>query len=224
MANDTSRAVIFDIDGVLIDSYRPHLESWDVIARELGQRVTREQFAAGFGRTSKDIIKLWWSDVLGEAMTDERVAELDERKEAAYREVVARTKPVMPGAVELIDALHAAGFRLAVGSSGPPANVDLSLKLLDREAKFSARVTGKDVTRGKPDPQVFLIAAERLGVEPARCAVIEDAPAGVAAANAAGMASIGLLGTTDAAGLKAAKLVVKLLSNLAPSVIERLLP
>lgn len=216
-------AVIFDIDGVLIDSYQPHFESWAIIARELGQVVTQEQFARGFGRTSKDIIKLWWSDVLGDAMTDAKVAELDDRKEAAYREVIARTKPVMAGAVELIDALHAAGLRLAVGSSAPPANVDLSLAILERGDKVEARVTGRDVTRGKPDPQVFLTGAQRLGVEPRRCAVIEDAPAGIAAANAAGMVSIGLLGTADAAGLGAARLIVRSLAELNPRLIQKLI-
>jgi beta-phosphoglucomutase len=216
-------AVIFDIDGVLIDSYEPHYESWKMLAGELGQTVTPEQFAASFGRTSKDIIRIWWSGLFGADLTEAKIAELDERKEAAYRAVVSRTKPVMEGAVALIDALHAAGFKLAVGSSGPPANVDLSLKLLGREAKFSARVTGMDVTRGKPDPQVFLIAAGKLGVLPAECAVIEDAPAGIAAANAARMASIGLLGTTDALGLKAAKLIVPTLAALDPKAIVRLI-
>jgi beta-phosphoglucomutase len=215
--------VIFDIDGVLIDSYEPHFESWQMLAAELGQTVTPEQFAASFGRTSKDIIRIWWSGLFGADLTDKKIAELDEKKEAAYREVVAKTKPVMEGAVELIDALHAAGFKLAVGSSGPPANVELSLKLLGRESKFSARVTGMDVTRGKPDPQVFLMAAGKLGVKPAECAVIEDAPAGVAAANAAHMASIGLLGTTDALGLKAAKLIVPTLRGLEPETIEELI-
>lgn len=216
-------AVIFDIDGVLVDSYEPHLESWKMLAAELGQSVTAEQFAGSFGRTSKDIIRLWWGGLLGDALTDAKIAELDDRKEAAYREVIAKTKPVMDGAVELIDALHAAGFKLAVGSSGPPANVALSLKLLGREAKFSAKVTGMDVTRGKPDPQVFLIGAGKLGIDPKQCAVIEDAPAGIAAANAAKMASIGLLGTTDALGLKAAKLIVPTLRALEPEGIAELI-
>jgi beta-phosphoglucomutase len=163
---------------------------------------------------------LWWGDVLGDALTDARIAEIDERKEAAYRQVLREQKPVMPGAAALIDALHADGFKLAVGSSGPPANVALSLELLERQAKFAAKVTGLDVTRGKPDPQVFLLAAQRLGVEPSRCAVIEDAPAGIAAANAAGMASIALLGTADAAALAAARKTVSSLSELSPAAIR----
>ncbi|MEX2216936.1 MAG: HAD family phosphatase [Phycisphaeraceae bacterium] len=216
-------AVIFDIDGVLVDSYEPHFESWRVLGDELKQPVTREAFAASFGRTSKDIIHLWWSAHFGDKLTDALVRELDERKEAAYREVLRVSKPVMPGAVELIDALHADGFKLAVGSSGPPENVALSLELLAREAKFAARATGMDVTRGKPDPQVFLIAAKKLGVEPARCLVVEDAPAGVAAAKAAGMACVALLGTAPAEKLSAADKVVAKLSEVNPGVMRALI-
>jgi len=218
-----SFAVIFDVDGVLVDSYEPHFESWRVVGDELGQVITREQFASSFGRTSKDIIRLWWSELFGASLTDAKIAELDERKESAYREVIRETKPVMEGAVALIDALRGDGFKLAVGSSGPPENVALSLELLGRAEKFDARVTGMDVTRGKPDPQVFLIAAQKLGVEPKWCVVIEDAPAGIAAANAAGMASIGLLGTTDALGLKAAKHITPTLTALGPKMIRELI-
>jgi beta-phosphoglucomutase len=131
----------------------------------------------------------------------------------------------MDGAVELIDALAAAGFRLAVGSSGPPENVALTLERLARAARFGALVTGRDVTRGKPDPQVFLIAAERLGATPARCIVVEDAPVGVAAAHAAGMASVALVGTVAAERLAGADLVVRSLRELdAPRLAALLEP
>jgi HAD superfamily hydrolase (TIGR01509 family) len=129
----------------------------------------------------------------------------------------------MPGAIELIDALAAAGFKLGVGSSGPPENIRVTLDKLGRTARFSAIVTGADVQRGKPDPQVFLLAAERLGVPPARCAVVEDAPQGVEAANRAGMASIGLTGTTTREALSRARLVVDSLSQLSAERIATLI-
>ena len=216
-------AVIFDIDGVLIDSYQAHFESWRQIGRQFNQDITEQQFAGSFGRTSKDIIRLWFGALLGDKLTDQHSAEIDEHKEAASREVVRKTKPVMPGAVALIDALYSAGFKLGVGSSGPPANVELSLQLLERVPKFGAKVTGMDVTGGKPDPQVFQIAASRLGVEPAKCAVIEDAPAGVAAANAAGMTSIALLGTAPREKLAAARRIVGSLKELTPADIAQLI-
>jgi HAD superfamily hydrolase (TIGR01509 family) len=124
--------------------------------------------------------------------------------------------------VELIDALAAAGFQLAVGSSGPPENVALTLEKLGRADRFAAAVTGADVTRGKPDPQVFLLAAERLDAPPERCAVIEDAAAGIEAANRAGMTSIAVLGTTTREKLVHAKLTVESLHELSPQRIADL--
>ena len=106
-----------------------------------------------------------------------------------------REFPPIPGAAELIDALHAAGVPLAVGSSGPPENVALVLERLWRRDRFTAVVSRADVVRGKPAPDIFLEAGRRLGVPASRCVVIEDAPAGVAAARAAGMRVMALLST-----------------------------
>ena len=101
----------------------------------------------------------------------------------------------MDGAVELIDELSARGWKLALGSSGPPENVELALTSLNRVELFGGVVTGRDVTRGKPDPQVFLLAAARLHIAPENCIVIEDAVAGIEAARAAGMACVALIST-----------------------------
>ena len=215
------RAVIFDVDGVLVDSYAGHFESWRVILEENGLELTEDDFAHTFGRTSREIITKFWGDGVDAA----RSRAIDDRKEALYRDIVRKDFPAMAGAVELIDALAAAGFALGVGSSAPPENVELSLDCLGRRDAFSAVVTGRDVTRGKPDPQVFLLAAERLGVAPARCAVIEDAPAGIQAAEAAGAASIALLGTAPSERLVAAgaHLVVRTLGELSVQGIASLI-
>ncbi len=186
------RAVIFDMDGVLVDSYRAHLESWQALAAEHGRTFTEAEFAATFGRTSRDIIATLWG---GTVAGPDDIRRLDDRKEALFRERIVRRFPAMPGARELIDSLRAAGFRLAVGSSGPPENVAAVLSHLGPPTLFDAVVNGRDVTRGKPDPQVFLIAAERLGVPPSLCVVVEDAPPGIEAAARAGMASVALLST-----------------------------
>lgn len=185
-------AVIFDMDGVLVDSYRAHFESWQTLAREHGRTFSEEDFARTFGRTSRDIIESLWGNPPVSAPDIQR---MDERKEALFRERIAHHFPAMDGARELIASLREAGFRVAVGSSGPPENVDLVLDQLGPRALFDAVVNGRDVVRGKPDPQVFLLASERLGVPPARCVVVEDAPAGIAAAKRAGMASVALLST-----------------------------
>lgn len=214
-------AVIFDMDGVLVDSYQPHWESWQRMAAEWGRGLSEAKFVQTFGRTSREIIAAHWGAA---ALTDAEMAEFDRQKESLYREIVADNFPAMDGATELIRALHAAGFRLAVGSSGPPENVAMAIDRLGVEPLFHTLVTGADVSRGKPDPQVFLTAAGRLGVPPARCAVIEDAPVGIAAANAAGMASIALLSTGHTAdSVTAAKVIVNSLRELSPDRIVELI-
>jgi beta-phosphoglucomutase len=214
-------AVIFDMDGVLVDSYRAHYQSWIELAEADGLRVTEAEFAATFGRTSREIVACLWGEG---RYSDAEIAELDQRKEAAYRRIVEADFPAMPGAVALLRALRSAGFRLAVGSSGPPENVELVLDRLGTRELFSAIVTGKDVTRGKPDPEVFLIAASRLGVAPANCVVIEDAPAGIAAANAAGMAGVGLTSTGRTPdNLVAADVIVSSLAEISPHLLRRMI-
>jgi HAD superfamily hydrolase (TIGR01509 family) len=206
-------AVIFDMDGVLIDSYHAHFLSWSRLYAELGKPYSEAAFAADFGRTSRDILRR----SLGDSLTEERIRELDTRKEAYFREALRDDFPAMDGAVELIDALTADGFKLAVGSSGPPENIALCLEKLGRREKFAAVVTGLDVTRGKPDPQVFETAAKKLEISSSNCAVVEDAVHGIEAANRAGMTSIGLTGTADRAQLGAAKLVIDSLRELSPA-------
>jgi beta-phosphoglucomutase len=214
-------AVIFDMDGVLVDSYQAHFESWRRLADQHGYEMAPDQFAATFGRTSREIIRLLWG---GGDLSTERVAELDDDKEALYREIIRQQFPAMDGAIELIDSLDEAGFLLAVGSSGPPENLAVVMEKLDRSDRFAAMVTATDVTRGKPDPQVFLIAAEKMSVLPERCLVVEDAPPGIAAAKAAGMKSVGLVSTGRShAELAAADLVVDSLRELSPLILARLI-
>lgn len=221
MPHTSPLAVIFDVDGVLVDSYHAHFESWRRMAESLGRDFSETLFLTTFGRVSREIIAEHWG---AGCMADDEILKFDQKKEALYRDIVAADFPAMDGAAELIRDLHAAGFRLSLGSSGPPENVALAVERLGAEAYFHARVTGGDVTRGKPDPQVFLTAAERLGVPPALCAVVEDAPVGVSAANAAGMASIALVSTGHTAdSVQHARLVVNSLRDLSPQRIRELI-
>ncbi|NQT38217.1 MAG: HAD family phosphatase [Planctomycetes bacterium] len=214
-------AVIFDMDGVLVDSYHAHFKSWQAVAAEEGLAITEADFAAQFGRTSREIIAAYWHEG---SYTEDQIAEMDDRKESAFRRILEAGFPVMPGAVELLDSLANAGFALGLGSSGPPENIDLVLSQLKARSMFGAVVTGCDVTRGKPDPQVFLLAAQRLDAAPGRCAVVEDAPAGVRAANAAGMTSVGLASTGHTReSLREADLVVDALAELSPRLLRELI-
>lgn len=211
--------VIFDVDGVLLDSYQMHFECWMSLAEEDGIVITESEFRSLFGRRGREIARQVW----GPEFPEQQVVSIHRRKQALYRESLQRNLPVMDGAVQLIDGLVEAGLVLAVGSSAPPANVEMTLERLDRRQAFSAIVTGSDVTRGKPDPRVFLLAAQRMGLEPSHCAVIEDAPVGIAAAVTGGMTAIALLGTAPADRFTRAHLVVNSLHQLSPKRIADLI-
>ena len=155
-------AVIFDVDGVLIDSYTPHFESWIRLWAEHGRTYTEEQFVAGFGRTSREVIREQWTF---EPLDDARIAQIADRKEQLYRDVVEQDFPGMDGAAELIRTLAEAGVPIAIGSSGPPENVELVVRKLQIGQYVRAQVTGNDVTRGKPHPQVFQLAAQRINMQ-----------------------------------------------------------
>lgn len=211
--------VIFDVDGVLVDSGPPHRESWRRLARQVHVPMSDEFFARTFGQTNKDILEA----LFGRALPEAEWRRLGDRKEELYREIVRGRVPAMPGAVELVEALAADGARLAVGSSGPRENIELCLGEMRIRSRFGTVITGECVTRGKPDPQVFLLAAEGLGLEPARCVVIEDAVIGIEAAKRAGMRAVALTSTHPRASFPHADRVIASLTELGPRGLVSLL-
>ena len=184
-------AAIFDLDGVLTDTAELHYQSWQWIADELGLPFDRQanEVLRGLSR-EESLVR-----VLGARagyFTDEQKREIAERKNADYCRRVARMTPadLFPGARELLEELRARGVAVAVASSS--RNARAVVDRLQIRPLLDALVDGNDAPRSKPDPQVFLLAAEHLGVPPARCVVVEDAASGVEAALAAGMKVIGL--------------------------------
>jgi HAD superfamily hydrolase (TIGR01509 family) len=210
--------LIFDMDGVLVDSSEPHFHSWQQLAREIGREMSRETFKKTFGRQNRDIIPLVFD------ITDEsKIEQLSDRKEVIYRDLIRDNVPTMDGAIELIRACHEAGFKLAIGSSGPPENVDAVLEGMGVDGLFAVKITAREVNRGKPDPQVFELATQGLGFKPNECAVVEDAPAGVEAALGAGNIAIALTGGHPVEELQPAHLVVNSLRELSPERIQSLI-
>ena len=185
-------AAIFDLDGTLVDSYDAHFEAWRLISARHGVAVTVDDYYAHFGRRNEDLLRECWRRAGKGDLAHDEIMALDHEKEASYREIVAARYPIMEGARELVASLRAAGFRTAVGSSGPPLNVQRAIDGLELVGAFDAVVTGRDVKRSKPDPECFLLAASKVGVEPSRCVVFEDAPAGITAAKAAGMKCVAI--------------------------------
>lgn len=214
-------AILFDMDGVLVDSGPAHHESWRRLAQRHGIEISEERFKQSFGRPSRDIIRTLW----GEGLTAEQIPAHDTAKEQLYRALIAGRVPLMAGARDTLSRLRDAGFALAVATSGPPENLDLVLREGRLTEFFQATVHGFDIRHGKPAPDCFLLAAQRLRMQPAECVVIEDAPIGIEAGAAAGMPVIALAGTHDPDRLSAAgaQRVISELSQLSPTLVTEVL-
>jgi HAD superfamily hydrolase (TIGR01509 family) len=210
---------IFDMDGVLVDSAELHYRAWSRLGEELGAPHPREVFERTFGMHNRQIIPIW----LGRELPPDELEALSVRKEALYREAAAAGIAPLEGVIDLIGSLWRSGFALAVGSSGPLANVELILDALGVRDRFTALSTGDDVTHGKPDPEVFIKAARKLGLPPERCAVIEDAPQGVEAGLRAGARVVAVASTRPARELRAAHLVVSSLAELDAPRLRRVI-
>lgn len=213
-----SWGVIFDMDGVLVDSSQAHFEAWQWLGEREGTPFTRELFQQTFGMHNGQILPHW----LGRSLTQAEIAHLGQAKEARYRELAPRLMRPIEGVVELVRGLRHLGARLAVGSSGPLDNIQLVLRALEVEDQFDALSTGEDVLHGKPDPEVFLVAARRLGLEVGQCLVVEDAPQGIEAARRAQMAVLAISSSRPAEELLADR-VVESFRGLAPAELEALI-
>ncbi len=209
---------LWDLDGTLVDSAGYHWLAWrDTLAAE-GRAVAPEDFASAFGMRNDEILR----DLYGAGLAPEWIERVSETKEQAYRRLLREQGLVpLPGAMTWLARLRESGFRQALASSAPRPNIDAVLDILGLGAYLDAVVSADDVGRGKPDPAIFLAAAERLGLAPGRCVVVEDAPAGLEAARRAGMRSIGVLSSHHRA--LSADLVVPSLEAVPEDAFESLL-
>ena len=195
-----TRAVVFDMDGVLIDSGAHHREAWIRLLAELGVAVTPGFWRRTIGRPSVEAVPL----LLGASIAPAEARRLANRKHEHYVTLAARGLPAVAGVAAFVDLLRAHEIPLAVATSARRSDaIELlgPLGLLDR---FVAVVAAEDVTRGKPDPEVYLQAARRLGARPDECLVFEDAIVGVQAAAGSGMRVIGVATAYEPADLLAA--------------------
>jgi beta-phosphoglucomutase len=222
MAASERFGVLWDVDGTLVDTAELHFQAWRRVAAEIGAPFTRDDFAATFGWRNPEIIPKLFGP-----RTEADVDELGQRKEDYYRVEAANGLDLLPGVAELVRDLDAAGFGQAVGSSAPRANIELILDMCGLRSLLAHVVAMEDTTRGKPDPQVFLMAAKKIEVDPRRCVVFEDAPAGIRAAKAGGMKAVGItfVGHHSADKLRAegADLVVPSLVGVHVQTVRRLI-
>ncbi|WP_051979441.1 HAD family hydrolase [Edaphobacter aggregans] len=184
-----ARAVLWDMDGTLIDSEEFHWISWRNTMAKEGVPITHEQFLSSFGQRNDSIIPRW----LGAASTSEWVERISNAKEELYRDLIRKHgMSPLPGVSDWVRRLHEEGWLQAIASAAPRPNIEVVVESLKAAHYFQAIVSAEDVHKGKPDPEVYLLAASQVGVSPDRSIVVEDAVAGVEAARSAGMRSIGV--------------------------------
>jgi beta-phosphoglucomutase len=213
------RGIIFDLDGVLVDTGPFHKQSWYELAVNEGFGMSDEVFSDTFGMQNYKIIPL----LAGRQLPAEEIERMSEWKERRYRELIADKLELMEGAKALLEDLKNNGFLLAIGSSAPRANLDVVLECCDIRDYFDACVTGEDVRNSKPAPDTFLKAAERLKLLPEHCVVIEDSVPGIQAGKAAGMAVVAITTTRKRKNLKDADMIVDGLTELNANILEQLL-
>ncbi len=186
------RAFLFDMDGTLVDNMAFHCQTWRELLEREGRPISEEQFyREAAGKTNPEILRQY----LGEHLTDADCADYAVKKEALYRELYAPHLAPIAGLIPFLEKANAAGIALALATSAGENNIRFVTQGLGLESYFKATARGDEVTRGKPDPEIFLLAAERLGVAPKNCVVFEDAFAGIEAAGRAGMPVVALATT-----------------------------
>ena len=210
--------VLWDLDGTVIDSAEQHYAAWRDTLAERGREHPREEFARFFGRRNDVILR----EMFGDDLAPGEAARIADDKEKRYRRLVrAGGVEPLPGVMDWLNRLKEQGFRQALATMAPAANVEVVIEVLGLHSLLDATAAAEDVASGKPAPDIFLEAARRLGVPPARCVVVEDAPAGLEGARRAGMRSVGVL--SDHHPRLEADAVVPTLAALPPDAIRTLL-
>lgn len=212
-------AFIFDMDGTIVDNMAFHTQSWITFFEQRGMTIDAEEFfRTTAGRQGKEIIRAH----MGEHLLDDEVLTLNHEKEAVYRALYAPHRKTVGGFDALVARARLEGVALAVATAAPNANIEFTLDGLDLRRHFDVVVGAADVARGKPNPDGFLLAAERCGVAPARCIVFEDAPLGVEAARRAGMRCVVLTTTLPAAAFAEFENVIAIAADFSELDIDAL--
>jgi beta-phosphoglucomutase len=216
---EMNKGIIWDLDGVVVDSAPFHFEAWREFAAAKGKTFTHEDFRRTFGMRNEDILPY----IFGEGLEPRFFKPWSEEKEKRFRQLIQGKVKPFPGVLTLVRNLDVAGYKQAIASSTPLKNIHLILNVLTILGFFDAIISGEEVTRGKPDPEAFLKAAKGMSLAPHGCLVIEDAAAGIEAAKRAGMKSVGVTNTLPRERLASADRVVRSLEEVDLKMIAQLL-
>ncbi len=214
-------ALLFDLDGVVVDNMRFHEDAWREFFGRRGIPMDHDDFFRNTsGMPTRDVLSYFFK----RAVSAEEAAALGSAKEAIYRELYRPHLRPLAGLVELLESARAFGVKAGVGTGSLPENVSFVLDGLDLRRHFSTVVGAADVKKGKPDPETFLLLAERLGAPPERCVVFEDSLLGEKAARAAGMRLVAVTTSHAAAEFAAPDLAVSDFRGLTVENLAESLP
>ena len=204
--NKNIEAVLFDMDGVLIDSYNMHKKALELTAAEYGFNVSESDFISIFGKTSFDGMS---SLPYTKGWSFEKITEFNDKQDGMFRKVFVKEPLLISGALEFARKLDANNIPIAIGTSAPRANAEVFIESLNLDGLFKSVVSGDDVANGKPAPEIYLKCAEQLNANPENCIVFEDSIMGIRSGKAANMFVIALSTTHDLSELKEADCIIK---------------
>lgn len=188
-------AFIFDMDGTIVDNMRVHNQTWQTVLADEGVQIDIDEFnRQTTGKKTPEILRLY----LGERATGDEIQRISDKKETIYRQVFRPYLRAIAGLPGFLEQARRLGVPLALATSAGKVNIEYTLTGTGLKAYFDVLVGGEEVQHGKPDPEIFLMAAQRLGIPPQRCLVFEDALLGVEAACRAGMKAIAITTTIPA--------------------------
>jgi beta-phosphoglucomutase len=198
-------AVIFDLDGTLIDNNAYHLRSWRQYLEDIGKKISEEEYLANInGRTNKDAVEY----IYGRKMSDDEAMQYALEKESVYRRMYAPFIKPVKGLYAILEVLEHHHIPMAIATSGIQVNIDFMFEHIPIKQYFRIVVNSSHIRNGKPDPEIYITTAQRLQVDPSRCLVFEDAVVGIRAAQAAGMKTIAITTTHGEEELRIADLII----------------
>jgi len=200
-----TKAVIFDLDGTLIDNNSYHRQTWEKYLEKIGKQISEEEFNAHMnGRTNADAVKY----IFGKETSEEEATKYTLEKEALYREIYQPFIKPVPGLIDFLETLKSKNIPMAIATSGIQPNIDFMFENIPIEKYFTAVVNSSHIKKGKPDPEIYLKVASLLNVPPKKCLVFEDAVVGIKSAKAAGMKVIAVATTQPKEELSEADMIV----------------
>lgn len=205
MMSNKINAFIFDMDGVLIDSYAMHKKALELTAKEYGFIVSEDEFVSIFGKTSYEGMK---SLKYCKDWSDEKIYEFNEKQDGKFRELFKKNPKFIDGALDFIKKLYDKKFLIGIGTSAPRENAIAFVDVIGSNGYFKSIITGDDVKKGKPDPEIYIKCSSALSQKPENCLVFEDSVMGIKSAKSAGMKVIGLTTTHNEKELSEADFII----------------